>query len=240
VDEPTSTEQPNELPTDLSGMTDAELEQALADARAESEALDTSTDEGVARLEALADFADAVAVQREANEQAEAERTARTEAAQARLQGGEGDSDTEGDEGDAGADTGTEADAEEGAEGGESTEAVAAGGARRRAPMPRPRRQPTPAAQPARPGVPPPRRLARRGRWLVRPVGDLYGLCADETLDGIGDLPEVGRPPGRHQLHRGPRLRGHLHQSAGFTQTEAEAIAGDHQGLRRGGLPGLR
>lgn len=160
MDDETTTDstQPTELPTDLTSLTDEQLSEALASAQAEGAELRNidladMSEEQVARLEALADFAERVAGQQEANAEAAAERAQRAEAAASRLSGGDDAGDGDGEEG--GEDAPAETTEEAPAEGAEQTEAVAAGGSRtaRRAPVPAPRRQPTPAQQTATSGA---------------------------------------------------------------------------------------
>jgi hypothetical protein len=61
--------------------------------------------------------------------------------------------------------------------------------------------------------------------WCA-PSTTLYGLCAAETLDGIIDVPEVGVTRGGLNFTEGPDFVD-IYTSAGFAQTEAEAIAGE-------------
>ena len=63
------------------------------------------------------------------------------------------------------------------------------------------------------------------GGWCA-PSENLYGLCADETLDGILDLPTIGVDRGGINYTPGPDFQD-IYTGAGFVQTEAEAIAGD-------------
>lgn len=65
----------------------------------------------------------------------------------------------------------------------------------------------------------------RAGGWCA-PSETLYGLCAAETLDGIIDVPEVGVTRGGLNFTEGPDFVD-IYTSAGFAQTEAEAIAGE-------------
>lgn len=66
---------------------------------------------------------------------------------------------------------------------------------------------------------------AAGGGWCA-PSTTQYGLCAAETLDGIAEVPEVGVPRGGLNFTEGPDFVD-IFTSAGFTQTEAQAIAGD-------------
>lgn len=65
----------------------------------------------------------------------------------------------------------------------------------------------------------------RAGGWCA-PSETLYGLCQAETLDGIIDVPEVGVSRGGLNFTEGPDFVD-IYTSAGFAQTEAEAIAGE-------------
>jgi hypothetical protein len=67
--------------------------------------------------------------------------------------------------------------------------------------------------------------LPASGGWCA-PSTTQYGLCAAETLDGIAEVPEVGVPRGGLNFTEGPDFVD-IFTSAGFSQTEAEAIAGD-------------
>lgn len=66
--------------------------------------------------------------------------------------------------------------------------------------------------------------LVAAGGWCA-PSETLYGLTAMETLDGIIDLPEVGVSRGGINYTPGPDFSD-IYTSAGFSQTEAQAIAG--------------
>lgn len=66
--------------------------------------------------------------------------------------------------------------------------------------------------------------VAASGGWCA-PSQTLYDLTADETLNGIIDLPTIGVPKGGINFTPGPDFSD-LYTDAGFAQTEAEAIAG--------------
>jgi hypothetical protein len=66
--------------------------------------------------------------------------------------------------------------------------------------------------------------LVAAGGWCA-PSEILYGLTSDETLDGIINLPEVGISRGGVQFTPGPDFSD-IYTTAGFHQTEAQAIAG--------------
>jgi len=66
--------------------------------------------------------------------------------------------------------------------------------------------------------------LVAAGGWCA-PSENLYGMCADETLDGILDLPTIGVTRGGINYTPGPDFQD-IYTDAGFVQTEAEAIAG--------------
>jgi hypothetical protein len=66
---------------------------------------------------------------------------------------------------------------------------------------------------------------AAGGGWCA-PSTTQYGLCAAETLDGIAEVPEVGVPRGGLNFTEGPDFVD-IFTDAGFSQTEAEAIAGE-------------
>lgn len=70
-----------------------------------------------------------------------------------------------------------------------------------------------------------PTSMVAAGGWCA-PSENLYGMCADETLDGILDLPTMGVGRGGINYTPGPDFQD-IYTSAGFAQTEAEAIAGD-------------
>ncbi|UQS95165.1 major capsid protein [Pseudanabaena phage Pam4] len=66
--------------------------------------------------------------------------------------------------------------------------------------------------------------LVAAGGWCA-PSETLYGMVADETLDGILDLPTVGVDRGGINYTPGPDFQD-IYTGAGFIQTEAQAIAG--------------
>lgn len=66
--------------------------------------------------------------------------------------------------------------------------------------------------------------LVAAGGWCA-PSTTMYGLTLMETLDGILDLPTVGVDRGGINFTPGPDF-GDIYTSAGFSQTEAQAIAG--------------
>lgn len=66
--------------------------------------------------------------------------------------------------------------------------------------------------------------LVAAGGWCA-PSETLYGLTSMETLDGIIDLPTIGVDRGGINFTPGPNF-GDIYSTAGFAQTEAEAIAG--------------
>lgn len=66
--------------------------------------------------------------------------------------------------------------------------------------------------------------LVAAGGWCA-PSTTMYGLTSLETLDGIIDLPTVGVDRGGINYTPGPNF-GDIYATAGFAQTEAEAIAG--------------
>lgn len=66
--------------------------------------------------------------------------------------------------------------------------------------------------------------LVAAGGWCA-PSETMYGMLANETLDGILDLPEVGITRGGVRFTPGPDFSD-IYTSAGFAQTETEAIAG--------------
>lgn len=149
----TPAEQPNSLPTadDLQGMAPDAIQEALDRALAESSdlaAVDAAdlSDEQVARLESLADFADLVDVETERREQAAAERAERVSAAQARLN--REPADAEGAETDSAEAPAAEAEVVEADAAAEAPapEALAAGATRAPVRRPAARRNPTPAA----------------------------------------------------------------------------------------------
>lgn len=65
--------------------------------------------------------------------------------------------------------------------------------------------------------------LIAAGGWCA-PSEVLYDLCEGETTDGLIDLPEVGVSRGGIRFTQGPQFS--TLYAAGFTQTEAQAIAG--------------
>lgn len=65
--------------------------------------------------------------------------------------------------------------------------------------------------------------LVAAGGWCA-PSTTMYGLTTMETLDGIIDLPTVGVDRGGINFTPGPDFSD-IYASAGFSQTEAEAIA---------------
>lgn len=67
--------------------------------------------------------------------------------------------------------------------------------------------------------------LTAAGGWCA-PSTTQYGLCQAETLDGIVEIPEVGVPRGGINYTEGPDFAD-IYTDAGFSQTEAEAIAGE-------------
>lgn len=69
------------------------------------------------------------------------------------------------------------------------------------------------------------RGLIAAGGWCA-PSETIYDLVAPETLDGIVNLPEVGVSRGGIRFTEGPDFST-IFSSAGFAQTEAEAISGD-------------
>lgn len=142
---------PTDLTTDLAGLSDEALDEALADARAEAADLtaipaEEVTDDQIARMEALGDFIDSVGSEQDNRAQVAAERAERATAAAQRLQGDDGepgDGEESGDEGD-GDDDGEEEVPAPGSEGEQAPQAVAAAA---RVPAPRPRQPRTPARQ---------------------------------------------------------------------------------------------
>lgn len=66
--------------------------------------------------------------------------------------------------------------------------------------------------------------LVASGGWCA-PSENLYGMCANETLDGILDLPTIGVTRGGINYTPGPDFAD-IYTAAGFSQTETEAIAG--------------
>jgi hypothetical protein len=65
--------------------------------------------------------------------------------------------------------------------------------------------------------------LIAAGGWCA-PSEVIYDLCEGETTDGLIDLPEVGVSRGGIRFTQGPSFA--TLYAAGFTQTEAQAIAG--------------
>lgn len=66
--------------------------------------------------------------------------------------------------------------------------------------------------------------LVAAGGWCA-PSETVYDLCAGETTDGIADWPEIGVKRGGIRFTSGPDFAS-LYASTGFSQTEAQAIAG--------------
>lgn len=66
--------------------------------------------------------------------------------------------------------------------------------------------------------------LIAAGGWCA-PSENLYGIVGQSSLDGILDLPTIGVPRGGINFTPGPDFAD-IYTSAGFAQTEAEAIAG--------------
>lgn len=179
---------PNALPSaeDLQGMSDEQVQEALDSAMSEAETLQgvdpsAMTDEQVARLEALADFAETVDTEHARREEVAAERAQRVEAARSRLQPAEdseqapeGDEDAEGDDAPAeGDDAPQETEVQT-----EQPEAVAAGGARR-APRPARRRNPQPARREA-------------SRFSLVAAADVGGRFAGgQALESLSDVAEA-------------------------------------------------
>lgn len=196
---------PGALPSaeDLQGMTDEQVQDALDSALSESEDLAgmdpaSMTDEQVARLEALADFAETVDGETARREQVAAERAERVEAARARLTpvdagGDEGD----GDEGDG---EGDEAPVETPEVETPAPEAVAAGGARRTA-RPAPRRNPRPAA------------AQRTERFSLIAAADVGGqFSAGQTLESMTQVAEAFAQRSRSFPQGVARVRNVRHQ----------------------------
>lgn len=67
--------------------------------------------------------------------------------------------------------------------------------------------------------------LTAAGGWCA-PSETIYDLPADESLDGILSLPEIGVTRGGIRWTPGPQFSD-FYANAGFAQTEAQAIAGD-------------
>lgn len=66
--------------------------------------------------------------------------------------------------------------------------------------------------------------LTAAGGWCA-PSETLYDLCGNESLDGLIDLPQINVTRGGIRFTKGPDF-GTLYAGMGFTQTEAQAIAG--------------
>jgi hypothetical protein len=66
--------------------------------------------------------------------------------------------------------------------------------------------------------------LTAAGGWCA-PSETLYDFCVNETTEGLLDLPEVEAKRGGLKYTEGPDFST-LYSSTGFTQTEAQAIAG--------------
>lgn len=66
--------------------------------------------------------------------------------------------------------------------------------------------------------------LTAAGGWCA-PSETLYDFCVNETTEGLLDLPEVEARRGGLKYTEGPDFAT-LYSSTGFTQTEAQAIAG--------------
>lgn len=71
--------------------------------------------------------------------------------------------------------------------------------------------------------------------WCA-PSTVIYDLCEMESRDGLYDLPEVNAPRGGIRNTLGPSFAT-LYNDIGFSYTEAEAIAGDWDGLGGGSKP---
>ena len=65
--------------------------------------------------------------------------------------------------------------------------------------------------------------LVAAGGWCA-PSETLYAFCQDESTDGLLDLPEIAVTRGGVRYTSGPDFSAIY--NAGFTQTEAQAIAG--------------
>jgi hypothetical protein len=70
--------------------------------------------------------------------------------------------------------------------------------------------------------------LVAAGGWCA-PSETLYDLCEGETTDGLIDIPEFNVSRGGVRTTPGPSFAD-LYADTGFTQTEAEAIAGTEKG----------
>ena len=66
--------------------------------------------------------------------------------------------------------------------------------------------------------------LTAAGGWCA-PSETIYDLCEGETLEGLVSVPEVNVTRGGIRFTRGPSFQD-LYDNVGFSQTEAEAIAG--------------
>jgi hypothetical protein len=66
--------------------------------------------------------------------------------------------------------------------------------------------------------------LIASGGWCA-PSETMYDLCAPEVVDGLISLPEVGVTRGGIRFTTGPSFDA-IYAGVGFTQTEAQAIAG--------------
>lgn len=178
MDENENITEGTELPTDLSALSPEQLDQALESARTEAAELTgidpaDMTDAQVDRLEALAAFADSVAVERDTRAQAAAERAARAEAAAQRLAGDDEGDPVEGDEPTDDAEVDDEDPEVEVTDEAPAPQAVAASATAARM---RPRRNPTPKA-PARPAL---------SLVAAADVGD--GIQAGQALEGMSDV----------------------------------------------------
>lgn len=180
TDEQPTTET-NVLPSDLTELSQEELDTALAAAREEAADLQgiepaEMTEAQLTRLEALADFVDSVTLDQERRVQDAADRAARAEAASQRLQGDDGEPGDE--DPDADADSEPEADPEDAAPEDAEPQAVAAGGnPARRIAKPRRNPAPTPASKPFS---------------TIVASADLGGrFAASQELDGYGELAEA-------------------------------------------------
>jgi len=66
--------------------------------------------------------------------------------------------------------------------------------------------------------------LLAAGGWCA-PSETFYDLCANESMDGLVDLPEIGLSRGGMRFTTGPDFSD-IYTDAGFCLTEAQAIAG--------------
>ena len=90
-----------------------------------------------------------------------------------------------------------------------------------------------------RQGVPAPRRLAGRRRWLVCPVARrIYDLCAGETAEGILSLPEVNVARGGIKYTSGPDFSDDLRRRR-LLPDRGAGHRRHHQDLLRGALPAV-